>query len=66
MNKARTSRSNRAETVPIFELIDKDGAVRARSHCGLTLAIAARDLLPDQEQDPDRIGRGWDIQVAHA
>jgi hypothetical protein len=52
--------------VPIFELIDKDGAVRARSHCGLTLAIAARDLLPDQEQDPDRIGRGWDIQVAHA
>ncbi len=47
----------------LFELIDKDGVVRARSECGLTLAIAARDLLPDQEQDPDRTGAGWDIAV---
>jgi len=47
----------------VFELIDKNGTVHAKSHCALTLAIAARDLLPNQEQDPDRTGKGWDIAV---
>jgi len=45
-----------------FELIDSTGIVVARSVCGLTLAIVARDMFPDQQQDPDRSGKGWDIQ----
>lgn len=28
-----------------------------------TAAEYARELWPDQEQDPDRTGKGWDIQV---
>ena len=42
-----------SEKRTLFELIDKD-----------LLAEIAKQLWPDQEQDPDRTGAGWDVQVA--
>lgn len=47
-----------------YELIDKDGVVRPGGYgSAASAAVAARYLWPDQEQDPDRTGRGWDIAV---
>ena len=65
MNNRGTNGHSVTKSLPKkeFELIDSKGNVCARSVCGLTLAIVARDLFPDQEQDPDRTGKGWDIQA---
>lgn len=58
-----------------YELIDKDGevfvdrtldgyALRVPQFASAVEAAAyAKRLWPDQEQDPDRTGKGWDIQV---
>ena len=58
-----------------YELIDKDGRVyMAGSSDGMMLrrfvfesameaASFAGRLWPNQEQDPDRTGKGWDIQL---
>lgn len=77
MNDARTNASSCAKDVPTrYELIDKDGdPVILKSHDGsmvrrLTFDTAvgaaehARHLWPDQEQDEERSGKGWDIQLA--
>lgn len=46
-----------------YELIDKEG----RKHGPLYTMEQARTYaalyFPDQEQDPDRSGKGWDVQV---
>jgi hypothetical protein len=49
-----------------YELIDK----WARKHGPFDSAWAAQHYAavhwPDQEQDPDRTGKGWDVQVEGA
>ena len=59
------TRLTRESSRPVhYELIDKDGRVDSRKFESATqLAEWARFLWPDQEQDPDRTGKGWDIQV---
>lgn len=46
-----------------YEIIDKDGR-RAPMTFGTAQAAAehAKAMWPDQEQDEDRTGAGWDIQ----
>lgn len=62
----------------LFELIDKDGNIVTlrESYSGkiksLTFDSAAnaasyaRTVWPDQTQDEERSGRGWDVQIAGA
>ena len=50
-----------------FELIDKDGNVcEGTWPSAAHAATAAMMRWPDQEQDEDRMGKGWDIQVCGA
>lgn len=49
-----------------YELIDKDGSRIATNVSAGHLAIVAGQMFPDQEQDPDRTGKGYDIQVVGA
>lgn len=54
----------RGSSAPVlYELIDRDGNHVRLSRSIQTLADVAREKFPDQEQDPDRTGKGWDIQV---
>lgn len=46
-----------------YELIDKDGNVAMISGDVANLALYAAHKWPDQEQDEDRTGQGWDVQV---
>ncbi len=47
-----------------YELIDKDGISFGCYQTAIAAADAAKWIWPDQEQDEDRTGAGWDIQVA--
>lgn len=49
-----------------YELIDKDGRVVASADKVTQLAEAAELYLPNQAQDEDRTGAGWDIQIQGA
>ena len=49
-----------------YELISKDGKREAVSTSVATLADIAAHLWPGQEQDEERSGKGWDIQVVGA
>lgn len=55
---------NCANSVPRFELIDKDGNVRGPFKSAADAMSYATKRWPDQEQDPDHTGRGWDVQIA--
>ncbi|WP_315731717.1 MULTISPECIES: hypothetical protein [unclassified Bradyrhizobium] len=63
----------RSRSGPVrFELIDKDG-IPINANGGIRFFVSATDaaayarkLWPDQSQDEDRTGRGWDIQVMGA
>ncbi len=47
-----------------YELVDKDGiTVNAVFLTGTAAGETATLLWPDQEQDADRTGRGWDVQI---
>lgn len=53
-----------------YELVDKDGvpiSLKSGEHktfsSAESAAVHARYLWPDQQQDPDRSGKGWDIQA---
>jgi hypothetical protein len=46
-----------------YELIDKDGKVAARHSSAAWLGERAKEFWPDQTQDEDRTGKGWDVQV---
>lgn len=65
MNDERTSGSIRADAVPTrFELVDKDGHVLERKFSSaLAACLFANQFWPDQEQDEDRAGNGWDVQL---
>lgn len=49
-----------------YELISKIGVPHGTFPSAELAALRALTLWPDQEQDPDRTGRGWDIQIAEA
>lgn len=49
---------------PRFVLVDSDGKWRQVFYHARAAAEYAKHLWPDQEQDPDRTGKGWDIQIA--
>ena len=50
-----------------YELIDKDGHTDGRRfESAAQLAEWARFLWPEQEQDPERTGKGWDISIVRA
>lgn len=57
------ARGNRGS---FYELIDKDGYLINSAASASQLAEQAKLRWPDQEQDPDRTGKGWDIQIAGA
>jgi len=71
MNKNRTCADSDAKLTqprsgPVrYEVVDKDGATMK----GITFRTAqeageaARWMWPDQEQDEDRTGAGWDVRV---
>jgi hypothetical protein len=64
VKETRTSGGRVTVALPLFELIDKDGkATGHRSANAQYLAGIAKGLWPDQEQDEDRTGKGWDVQV---
>lgn len=46
-----------------YELIDKFGQIDGTYDTAAEAAFRAEHLWPDQEQDPDRTGKGWDIEV---
>ena len=48
---------------PRYELIDKDGNVVEAFVTAEAAARRAQFLWPLQEQDEDRTGKGWDVQV---
>lgn len=74
----RTRQAQSRSGPVLYELVDKDGRTYvAGSADGMmqrrfTFASAAEAahfagyLWPDQEQDPDRTGRGWNVQVVWA
>jgi hypothetical protein len=47
-----------------YELVDKDGNIHGSWDTADRAATAAKRMWPDQEQDEDRTGKGWDVQVA--
>ena len=54
----------RSRSGPVrYELIDKDGQIAARHSSAAWLGAIAKEWWPDQEQDEDRTGKGWDVQV---
>lgn len=72
MNEHRT-RSNsdtrlaQAGSRPVrYELIDKDGKIWSTFGSAKLAGDIAKLMWPDQEQDPDRTGKGWDVQVVGA
>lgn len=49
-----------------YELIDKDGRRVATNVSAAHLGIVAGQMWPDQSQDEERSGKGWDIQTVGA
>lgn len=49
-----------------YELIDRHGQKHGPFSCAGDAVDYAKAAFPDQEQDPDRTGKGWDIQVVGA
>lgn len=47
-----------------YELIDKDGKFFGIFPSALAAAMIASVEWPDQQQDPERTGVGWDVQAA--
>ncbi len=47
-----------------YEVVNKHGSVCVgKFSSAIAAGAAAREWWPDQEQDPDRTGKGWDVQV---
>lgn len=47
-----------------YVILDKDGNTQPGTWPTAAHAVcAAMERFPDQSQDPDRTGRGWDVQV---
>lgn len=46
-----------------YELIDKDGKTHGPFETAYAASLWAIREWPDQEQEPDRTGIGWDVQI---
>jgi len=46
-----------------YEVVDKDGGKHGPFDCLANAQLYVWNKWPDQEQDEDRTGKGWDIQV---
>lgn len=46
----------------LYELIAKDGRSVGTFPTVREAAAIAREAWPDQQQDPERTGAGWDVQ----
>jgi hypothetical protein len=46
-----------------YEVIDKDGIAHGPFHNIIQASAYAQEKWPDQEQDEERSGNGWDIQI---
>jgi len=72
MNEDRTRASGgtnltQAGSRPVrFELVSYRGEIFGPYPTAQAAAEAAKEKWPDQEQDEDRTGEGWDIQVVDA
>lgn len=64
-NGPLTPKGNFERRPHLFELIDKDGnSVATFTPPAMEkMAAYAKALWPDQTQDEERSGRGWDIEV---
>lgn len=71
MNTQRTDGVRVTEALPDagygspvrYHLIDKDGEVVGEFISSRNAVHWANKMWPDQSQDPDHTGKGWDIQV---
>lgn len=51
----------------LFEVVSRRGNISERKFASAQAAAEyAKECFPDQEQDEDRTGKGWDIQVVGA
>lgn len=71
MNDARTNALSCAETVPgksphRYEVVGKYGDVYGPFHNVIEAYAYADAKWPDEEQDEERSGKGWDIAVVGA
>lgn len=63
-SKSDTGLTRRDSRPVLYELVDKDGKVRSwKFSSAVRAAEYAHHLWPDQEQDEDRTGKGWDVQT---
>ena len=53
----------RYNQVPRYELVDKDGGVHGPFADMSMVRHYVWQHFPNQEQDEDRAGHGWDVQV---
>lgn len=65
MNTQRTSGGSVTKALPkrLYRLIDKDGNVAGAGYELRWLVRQAKECWPDQAQDEERSGKGWDIEV---
>lgn len=51
----------------LYEVVSRNGNISsAKFQSAEAATIYARDCWPDQQQDEDRSGLGWDIQIVGA
>jgi hypothetical protein len=48
---------------PRYELVDKDGRICGTYPTATAAGLSAQRCWPGEEQDEDRTGNGWDVQV---
>lgn len=65
-SKIDTPLARERSRVVRYELIDKDGGKHGPFYTIISARAYAEGHWPDQSQDPDRTGRGWDIAVVGA
>lgn len=46
-----------------YEVVDRDGRIHGPFHSIIDANAYCKAKWPDQEQDEDRTGKGWDVQV---
>lgn len=66
MNGTRNIEGISAKAVPQYAVIGPSGDAITGFDSAIHAADWARRTWPHLEQDPDRTGKGWDIQVSRA
>lgn len=64
-NGTKQDLENRKPTEPVlYELVAADGRTHGPFESAHEAAEYARHEFPGQQQDEERSGKGWDVQVA--